>query len=77
MVVGTLPLVPFLVPAAAENAFLVSAIATAITFFIVGAARSLVIKKNAVIAGLEMLIVGGAAAAIAYGLGVYVETLIR
>jgi len=77
VVVGTLPLIPFLIPAAAQNAFQISAIATAVTFFVVGAARSLVIKKNAIIAGLEMLLVGGAAAAIAYGLGVFVETLIR
>lgn len=75
--VGTLPLIPFLIPAAAKNAFTISAIATAVTFFLVGAARSLVIKKNPFLAGLEMLVVGGAAAAIAYGLGTYVETLIR
>lgn len=77
VVVGTLPLIPFFIPAAATNAFKVSTIATAITFFVVGAARSLVIKKNPMLAGLEMLLVGGAAAGIAYGLGSYVETLIR
>jgi vacuolar iron transporter family protein len=77
VIAGTLPLIPFFVPAASESAFTVSAIATAIAFFVVGAARSLVIKKNALIAGLEMLVVGGAAAAIAYGLGVYVETLVH
>ena len=77
VVVGTLPLIPFFVPSAAENAFIISAIATATTFFFVGAARSLVIKKHPILAGLEMLLVGGAAAAIAYGLGAYVETLIR
>ena len=76
VIIGTLPLVPFLIPVAANNAFNISAIATAITFFLVGAARSLVIKKNPLIAGLEMLLVGGAAAAIAYGLGSWVETLI-
>ena len=77
VVVGTLPLIPFLIPASANDAFRISALATAVTFFIVGAARSLVIKKNAFVAGLEMLVVGGAAASIAYGLGLYVETLIR
>jgi len=76
VIVGTLPLIPFFVPAAAGNAFTVSTIATAITFFAVGAARSLVIRKHPVLAGLEMLLVGGAAAAIAYGLGSYVERLI-
>jgi VIT1/CCC1 family predicted Fe2+/Mn2+ transporter len=77
VVAGSLPLVPFFVPSAAENAFFVSSIATGTTFFVVGAARSLVIKKNAVIAGLEMLLVGGVASLIAYGLGSFVETLVR
>ena len=77
VVVGTLPLIPFFIPSASEHAFVISALATGITFFAVGAARSLVIKKNPVLAGLEMLLVGGAAAAIAYGLGAYIETLIR
>lgn len=77
VIVGALPLIPFLIPAAAENAFTISAIATAVTFFLVGASRSFVIKKNPILAGLEMLLVGGAAATIAYLLGSYVETLIR
>lgn len=77
VVVGSLPLVPFIVPAASNNAFLISGIATGITFFVVGAARSFVIKKHPIIAGLEMLVVGGAASAMAYLLGSYVETLIQ
>lgn len=77
VVIGSLPLVPFLTPAAGADAFRVSAIATGITFFIVGAARSFVIKKNALIAGLEMLLVGGVASGIAYLLGSFVETLVR
>lgn len=74
---GALPLIPFLIPRAAEYAFTVSAIAGGIAFFLIGAARTFVIKKNFFIAGLEMLIVGGAAAGIAYGLGNWVEALIR
>ncbi|HWO07080.1 MAG TPA: VIT1/CCC1 transporter family protein [Candidatus Paceibacterota bacterium] len=77
VIAGALPLIPFFVPAAAENAFVVSSIATAAAFFVVGSARSLVIKKNAFVAGLEMLLVGGVAAAIAYALGSFVDTLIR
>lgn len=75
---GSLPIIPFLVlPRASEDAFTISAIATAIAFFLVGAARTFVINKNFFVAGLEMLVVGGAASAIAYGLGSWVETLIR
>lgn len=81
VIAGCLPIIPFfipfLVPAAAQNAFTVSAAATAAAFFFVGAARSLVIQKHPLIAGLEMLIVGGIASAIAYGIGSWVETLVR
>lgn len=73
---GALPLIPFLLPHTAEHAFAVSATAGAFAFFLIGAARTFVIRKNVVLAGLEMLIVGGAAASIAYGLGKWVETLI-
>jgi len=74
--IGALPLVPFFVPSAAENAFFVSCIATGATLFIVGAARSFVIKRNPLLAGCEMLVVGGIAATIAFMLGLFVQTLI-
>jgi VIT1/CCC1 family predicted Fe2+/Mn2+ transporter len=77
VVAGALPLIPFFVPAAVEHAFTISAVATAIAFFAVGASRSFVIRKHPLLAGLEMLLVGGVAAIIAYGLGSWVETLIR
>lgn len=77
VIAGTLPLIPFFIPRAAEQAFAVSAFATALAFFLVGAARSFIIPKGFFLAGIEMLIVGGAAAGIAYGLGAWVETLIR
>lgn len=76
VIAGALPLVPFLVQESVEHSFLVSSIATAVALFLVGAARSLVIKKNFVVAGLEMLSVGGVAALIAYGVGYYIQTLI-
>ncbi len=77
VIAGSLPIIPFLWGNFGESAFRVSTIATASAFFLVGAARSLVITKNPLIAGLEMLLVGGAASAIAYGLGSWVETLIK
>lgn len=77
VIAGTLPLIPFLVPSAAEHAFVISAIATAVAFFIVGAARSLVIERHPFVAGLEMLLVGGVASVIAYGIGSWVETLMH
>ncbi len=76
VVVGTLPLIPFFVPSAAENALTVSATATAISFFFVGAARSLVIKTHPLLAGFEMLVVGGVASIIAFALGFMVQTFV-
>lgn len=77
VIVGALPLVPFLIPSAAADAFQISAIATGVTFFVVGAARSMVTTLNPLTAGLEMLVVGGIASGIAYGIGALVETLLR
>lgn len=74
--VGTLPLIPFFIDKAAENTFIISSVATAITLFLVGSARSLVIKKHFIIAGFEMLVVGGVAGIVAYALGYYVQTFI-
>jgi VIT1/CCC1 family predicted Fe2+/Mn2+ transporter len=76
VLVGSLPLIPFFIPSAAEHAFTVSATATAITFFLVGSARSLVIKTHPLLAGFEMLVVGGFASLIAYALGAIVQTFI-
>lgn len=74
---GALPLLPFIFPGAAENAFLVSTIATGLALFLVGSARALVIRKHALLAGLEMFVVGGAAAALAYFFGSWIEVLMR
>ncbi|PIR83975.1 hypothetical protein COU18_01025 [Candidatus Kaiserbacteria bacterium CG10_big_fil_rev_8_21_14_0_10_51_14] len=76
VVAGTLPLIPFFYENSVQHTFWISSIATGIAFFLIGAARSLVIKKHFVIAGLEMLIVGGVAASMAYGIGYYIQTLV-
>ncbi|OGG49616.1 hypothetical protein A2763_02940 [Candidatus Kaiserbacteria bacterium RIFCSPHIGHO2_01_FULL_54_36] len=74
--VGALPLIPFFTPGAEMSAFLVSSAATAATLFLVGSARSLVINKNPFVAGMEMLLVGGAAAIIAYMLGSFLQAFV-
>ena len=76
VVIGTLPLIPFLIASDGENTFFISSVATAVTLFVVGSARSLVIQKNPLIAGFEMLAVGGVAAILAYALGSYVQAVI-
>jgi VIT1/CCC1 family predicted Fe2+/Mn2+ transporter len=53
--------------------FLVSSVAAAITFFVVGGMRSFFTKKSFLASGFEMLAIGGVAAAIAYSIGWAVE----
>lgn len=72
--VGAFPLIPFMFAISAESVFTISVIATAVTLFTVGAARAIVTTRGFFISGLEMLIVGGIAAALAYGLGALVTT---
>ncbi len=73
VVVGLIPLTTyvfsFATPSLGAQLFPVAVAITAITIFAVGSARSLVIKKKWYFAGIEMLVVGGLAAAAAYGVG--------
>lgn len=70
VVAGSLPLIPFIfLDPTRGSQFLVSAVATGIAFFVVGSSRSYLLDKSAWKAGLEMLLVGGSAAVIAFTLG--------
>lgn len=66
---GALPLIPFLFGISPSLQFEVSAAATALAFFIVGGMRSFITRKPFFSSGLQMLAIGGFAAAIAYGVG--------
>lgn len=73
IVVGALPLLAF-VPTLfgwedLSHPFFWSAVLTALAFFAVGAAKSLVVEQKWYWAGLETLAVGGTAASIAYAIG--------
>jgi len=59
-----------------SDLFLITVILTLVTIFVVGSVRSLVIKKKWYIAGLEMLIIGGAVAIASYYAGFFISTLI-
>jgi len=74
VVAGFFPLIPYLLPQV-PNQFLVSGVVAGCAFFGVGAARSLVTATAPLKAGLEMLLVGGFAAAVAFGIGFAVKTL--
>ncbi|MBI2113045.1 MAG: VIT1/CCC1 transporter family protein [Candidatus Wildermuthbacteria bacterium] len=70
---GAVPLLPYLLHFS-QNQFFVSAVLAGITFFGVGTARALVTMESPVRAGVEILLVGGAASLVAYLLGFFIKT---
>jgi vacuolar iron transporter family protein len=76
---GVLPLAVYLiglaVPVPAGVSFPVSLGLSAVALFALGAAKVLVTERNFLKSGLEMLIVGGAAAGVAYAVGVLLKGL--
>lgn len=77
VIVGFLPLLAFLVksvfPQAEVDPFLVSIVITQTAFFVVGALKSQFVGQRWFLSGLETLVMGGAAASLAYLVG----TLLR
>lgn len=71
---GAVPLLPFFfVPG--DHAFLASSGATAVTLFVVGSLRTVVTRARWFVSGMEMLVVGSAAAAVAYTVGYLLRRL--
>lgn len=64
---GLLPLLPFVL--SWGNMFIQSAVIVAISLFAIGSFRSLFTKKGWLKSGLEMFLIGGVAATIAYLVG--------
>jgi VIT1/CCC1 family predicted Fe2+/Mn2+ transporter len=69
---GFLPLLPFIVPFGIDHHhyFTASAILTATTFLLIGVAKGRVVHRSMLLSGLETLLVGILAAALAYVVGV-------
>ncbi len=64
MIAGFLPLLPYLL--GIKEPFFISAFLVGITLFLVGALRCLFTKKKWYLGGIEMFLIGGAAAWVAY-----------
>jgi VIT1/CCC1 family predicted Fe2+/Mn2+ transporter len=73
LVAGFIPLVVFVYQAAADieltDPFLISSLATGVAFFAVGALKSRFVAQSWWRSGLETLVLGGAAASLAFIVG--------
>ena len=74
---GVVPLLPYMMPAAAGGRLLWSSVFTMTALFGVGVARAAVTQDRWWRTGLEMLMLGGVVAAAAYGAGALVAALVR
>ena len=75
---GFVPLLPFCLSLSTSGQmFAVSAAATAVTFFLIGLAKGHVVQHNKLLSGLEILLVGSAAAAVAYGIGLWLQSIVQ
>jgi len=73
IVAGTLPLLVYVVglfvDVPRDWSFPISVVLTGVALFLLGAAKVVVTRRNALRSGLEMLVIGGLAAGVAYGVG--------
>ena len=75
VIAGLLPLLPFIL--GMTNGFIPAIITTGVALFVVGAFLGhLVLRRHWLVLGFQMLLIGGTAAIIAYGIGNLVEHLL-
>ncbi len=77
---GSIPLLPLpmiLLGFTSDTIFLISAILTVIAFALIGVFRAKVVQEGAIASVLETVLTGGFAAAIAYGVGILLQWLVR
>ena len=75
VVAGMVPLAPlfFYLGSDARQSYNLASVLTATTFFAIGIVRGRVTERNAWLAGIETLFIGGVAAAVAYAVGALLE----
>lgn len=75
LVVGAIPLIPFLLMSlTATQAFVSSAVATAVAFASVGLVKGFVLERSLFKSSMETLFTGGAAAIVAYLVGAWLRS---
>lgn len=74
IIAGFLPLIPFLL--GVWNMFLMSAVVVGVSLFAIGVLRSIFTRKAWLSSGLEVLLIGGGSAAVAYLVGFLVESYV-
>ena len=81
--IGMIPLIPFIFVylygshVSISNALLYSIVATASSFFLIGNIRGKVVHKSIIASGFNTVLIGGAAAAVAYCIGYVLGTTIH
>ena len=75
VIAGVVPLLPYMI-LDTGNVFPFATLATGLALFFIGAFRSFITGRKFLASGLEMLIVGGVAAAIAYYVGAIIQLLV-
>ena len=78
VIVGMVPLTSYIFSGrlSPEQVFGASTIATAFAFFLIGLIKGKVVSHSLVLSGLETLVVGGAAALVAFGVGYGLRELV-
>ena len=78
LVAGSMPLMFFIFSYTTmiENVFALSAITTAVSLFVVGVLRVKITKTNWIKSGIEMLLIGGIAATVAYVIGYLLKMIV-
>ena len=79
VIIGSIPLLPFLLntisPGVLASPFEWSLFATGVALFLVGALKSREVGEGWIMSGLETLIIGSIAAALAFGVGYSLKTI--
>jgi VIT1/CCC1 family predicted Fe2+/Mn2+ transporter len=74
LMVGAVPLVPFLIPGlTTDQLFVASSVLAGLSFFAIGSVKGFVLQQNWVAAGIKTLLIGGFAAFMAYGVGRFIR----